>query len=361
MPLTNQLPTLMNGNQGLIGYSPPQTGLMTAGMQPMVHPLSPMGPWSQLAYQMAGSPRQGGGYAGVPVPPAPAGSGGSSGGSGTGSSILTGLLGALVQNPSIIKNLGSSISGLLGGGSSAGSIGSVMAGGSPTLAPVSAPAVSELPSVTSAVDAGAASGASGSSAAPAGLLGAGAAAGSAGSTLGAGAPGVFASGNAAAGSAGASSATTGLAAAAIPAAFAALGIYGLTKGLGSQAENNAGNKLFSSWLQDSGSTSKVVNAPTPSQAASVAQGGFASAGSGYHPQSVIYDKNGQAMSQAQVELAMNQYAAQTGMSKGNFNLTDAQLQQIISSGGYGSQVYGTNFTYDSNGKVKPVTKPAIGG
>lgn len=331
----------MTAWQGLMQTINPQVGLQ--GPQTVQSPLNAqMGPWSQLAYQMAGSPQQGGLWPTVAAPPAlPGTGGGSSGGGGGGSAILGGLLGVLAKNPGLVKSAYNGVSGLLGGGSSAGSLGSIMAGGSAPIAPVSAPAVSELPSVTGAVNAGAAD-AGASSAAPAatgGLLGAGAAS-SAGSALGAGAPGVFASGNAAAGSAGASSSLGGAGAMAAAAPFAILAAYGMSKAAASQAENNQGNDLFNAWLHDSGGSTKVVNPPTAQQAAATAQGGLASAGSGYQPRSVIYDQSGNPMSTAQAELAMQQYAQQKGMPTGNFTMSPAQLQQIINSGGYGSQVYG---------------------
>lgn len=313
MPLSNQLPTLMNPSQGLIGYYPPQTGLMTAGMTPQAQ-IAPMGPWSKLAYQMAGSPKQGGGYASVPVPPGPAGSGGSSGGPSTGSSILTGLLGALAQNPSIIKNLGSSISGLLGSGApAAGSIGSIMAGGSPALASVGAPAVSELPSVTAAVDAAAPS-----SAAPAaGLLGS-VAAPAASSTLGAGAPGVFASGNAAAGS-GTAAGTGSLGAAGTAAVVAAPFIFqqlGLMAGgaWANEKQQAEGNALMKNWMQSTG----AQYVPVPGQKTSGAGGAFAGV-SGAQTKNQWVDKNGKPMSAAQVKAAMLQYAQANGLPTGDFH------------------------------------------
>lgn len=313
MPLTNQLN--MNANQGLMGYAPPQLGLMSAGMQ-QPHPMSPMGPWSQMAYQMAGSPRQGGGYAGVPVPPTPAGSGGTTSGPGTTSSILTGLLGALAQNPSIIKNLGSSISGLLGGAPAAGSIPSIMAGGSPALAAVGAPAVSELPSVTAAVDAAAPS-----AAAPAaGLLGA-TAAPAAASTLGAGAPGVFASGNAAAGS-GTAAGTASFGPAGTAALVAAPFIFqqlGLMAGdsWANGKQQAQGDALMKNWMNSSG----AQYVPFPGQHLNTNGAGGAFGGvSGAQTKNQWVDKSGNPLSDAQVHSLLVQYAQANGLPTGDIHV-----------------------------------------
>lgn len=312
MPLSNQLPTVLNPGQGLMGYAPPQMGLLSASATPPA-PVGMMGPWSQLAYHMAGSPKQGGGYASVPVPAAPAGSSGSSGGPSTGSSILTGLLGALAQNPSIVKNLGSSIGSLFGAAPAAGSLPSIMAGGSPALASVGAPAVSELPSVTAAVDAAAPS-----SAAPAaGLLGS-VAAPAASSTLGAGAPGVFASGNAAAGS-GTAAGTGSLGAAGTAAVVAAPFIFqqlGLMAGgaWANEKQQAEGNALMKNWMQSTG----AQYVPVPGQKTSGAGGAFAGV-SGAQTKNQWVDKNGKPMSAAQVKAAMLQYAQANGLPTGDFH------------------------------------------
>ena len=96
-----QIPSLLNSS-----LNPQTPGV---GGNPL---LSQMGPWSKLAYQMAGSPLQGP-YPNVPVPA-------SSGGAG--STTLTtaggagGLLGSLMQNPSLAKTAVNTISGLLSPG-----------------------------------------------------------------------------------------------------------------------------------------------------------------------------------------------------------------------------------------------------
>lgn len=328
MPLTNQLN--MNANQGLMGYAPPQLGLMSAGMQPpMTHPMSPMGPWSQMAYQMAGSPRQGGGYAGVPVPPTPAGSGGTTSGPGTTSSILTGLLGALAQNPSIIKNLGSSLTGLLGQGApaagapAAGSIGAIMAGGSPTLAAIGAPQVSELPSVAAALDAApAAATAAAAAPAAAGALAAGAGSlGASGAALGAGAPGVFASGSAAAGSGtGAGVGATGALGVLGPMAIAgALFGGGLMAGdsWANGKQQGQGNDLMKNWMNATG----AQYVPVPGQhintnGAGGAFGGLSSA----QTKNQWVDKSGNPLSDAQVHSLLVQYAQANGLPTGDIHV-----------------------------------------
>lgn len=73
-----------------------------------------MGPYSQLAYQMAGSPKQGGAYASVAPPPGVPGSSGSSGsavGSTLGGTAL-GILGALTKSPQLTNALGSGVKSL---------------------------------------------------------------------------------------------------------------------------------------------------------------------------------------------------------------------------------------------------------
>lgn len=73
-----------------------------------------MGPWSQLAYQMAGSPHQGGLWAPVAPPTALPGTGYGSASSGGLSGIGGGLLGTIAKNPGLVKNGYNAISGLLG-------------------------------------------------------------------------------------------------------------------------------------------------------------------------------------------------------------------------------------------------------
>lgn len=99
----------MNPQVGLQG--PPTVAPASGGllMQPsaQANPLaSPMGQWSQAAYQMAGSPKQGGMYASVPVPQGTAPTS-SSGGAGSAiSGTLLGLLGGLAKNPSAVNAIG---------------------------------------------------------------------------------------------------------------------------------------------------------------------------------------------------------------------------------------------------------------
>lgn len=221
------------GGEGLMGNAfQPTAGLMQ--MPQFQQPQMTQGPWSQLAYQMAGRPNQGP-YANVAVPASPPDASGTSGGSALGGTAL-GLLGSLANNPSALKNIGnlgssalSKLGGLfgsagpstalassmagdaaasLGSGASAGmagtaadvagsnsawlagqpaagllgsaapaagSVASIMAGGSPALATIG----------TGAVDAAAASSAADAAAA----LGGGSAAGSSGSAAGSAAMG----------------------------------------------------------------------------------------------------------------------------------------------------------------------------
>lgn len=242
MPVNPQIglqPPDMTWQQGLLG---PQTATLQNPQQGL---LSQMGPWSQTAYHLAGKPNQGA-YAPVAAPTAipgslSSGTSGASSGS-TAGALAGGLLGALAKNPALIKSAANGIQGLLGGSAHAGSAASILAGGSPTLAPVGVGAVDTLPSVTSAVNASGLGGATAygtdagvapasalsgtSQAAQAGLLGAGtgAAVGSSAAGIGAGAPGVFAAGNAAGGSAGAGAAGLGAGAAAV---LAPVAIYAL--------------------------------------------------------------------------------------------------------------------------------------
>src|SRR6185312_4087424 len=97
------------------------------GPQNMMPGLMSPTDWSQVAYQMAGSPKQGGMYAGVPVPGGTAPTNAPSGfaNSGLGGTTL-GILSALAKNPTVVKTLGSDVSNLFGG-SAAGSAGSAVA------------------------------------------------------------------------------------------------------------------------------------------------------------------------------------------------------------------------------------------
>lgn len=246
-PLVGLQPPNMSWQQGMptLLNSAPQTATLQNPQQGL---LSSMGPWSQMAYNLAGKPNQGA-YAPVAAPTAipgslSSGTSGANSGS-TAGALAGGLLGALAKNPALIKSAANGIQGLLGSSAPAGSAASILAGGSPTLAPVGVGAVDTLPSVTSAVnasggvggataygtDAGIApasalSGTSQAGQAAGGLLGAGtgAAVGSSAAGIGAGAPGVFAAGNAAGGSAGAGAAGLGAGAAAV---LAPVAIYAL--------------------------------------------------------------------------------------------------------------------------------------
>lgn len=183
-PNTPQIP-----QQGLMGNVLPQPAPSLMNTQP--------GDWSQVAYQMAGSPKQGGLYPSVAPPTAfPGTLGGSttSGGSALGGTAL-GLLGALAKNPALLKSGVSGISGLLGsdgisaGANAAATDTAATLGGMPvtsiagsggllgadgalsgsTLAPIGVDSVSELPSVSSAVNAGAADAGGGAGSALGGL------------------------------------------------------------------------------------------------------------------------------------------------------------------------------------------------
>lgn len=100
----------MSGAPNSIQPSIPQTGLMSGLAQQMAAgPASfQLGPWSQLAYQMAGSPLQG------PYPSvvAPSGTGISGTAAGAAGGI-GGLLGQIAQNPSLAKNLANAVGGLM--------------------------------------------------------------------------------------------------------------------------------------------------------------------------------------------------------------------------------------------------------
>jgi hypothetical protein len=293
---------------GLMGYVPQNAQI------PQL-PASTMGPWSQLAYQMAGSPHQGGALPSVAAPTAIPGSlsaSGSSGG-GTGAAILTGLLGAVAKNPGLVKSAYNGISGLLGGAPAP----SVLAGGSPALSTVGTGAVAP------AVDSAAADASSALADVPAtgGLLGSAAAA-QAGSALGAGAPGVFASGNAAAGSAGAGAAGgAGLGAAgfAIPLAAAAIPFM---IGNAMTAKDTQGSAAMNAWMKATGANWKAA----PSQS-NVGQNTFGTmnssgptAGQGVSPSAgQMMGPNGQPMTPAQVVNAISAWAQQNGVNPGDFH------------------------------------------
>lgn len=327
--------------QGLMGnvYQGSQSALPQMSAPPSLMNYQP-GQWSQMAYRMAGSPNQGP-FPSVPTPPMPAGitnGTASAGGSSIGGTAL-GLLGALAKNPALLKSAGNGISSLwssLTGGAANGSLASIMAGGSPTLAPVGVGAVDTLPSVSAAVDAGAAPAvspltselpatATGTYATPAaapsaaptaagGLMGAGAAS-SAGSALGAGAPGVFASGNAAAGSAGASAGLGTGATLATVAPFAALAGLALSNGLSAQATNDQGNAAMKAWMTGTGATYKPSAGNT-----NVGQSTFGNASqfaSASHPGNWI-GANGQPMTEQQVHDSILAYAKAHGLPTGNF-------------------------------------------
>lgn len=320
-------------------------GMTSSGMilptpQPMPQSLtSGMGPWSQLAYQMAGSPKQGGLYPSVAPPTALPGSYPASGGSGVGG-LLTGLLGSAARNPSVINQIG----GLLGGGLPATAAGEAAsgvasAGAANAVAPLTtaqlglAPSGALTDSSLTSLYGGAGLGGGGSG----GLLGGATAYGTdAGIAPTGGLLGTTDAAGSAAGGAG-SAGSLGAAGAAIPIAAALIPFLLGASGDKADAQKAA---LGKAWLAASGSTDKVVNPPTQQQAGALAQGGFAGLGSGYQAKSVVYDKNGNPMSGDAAMLAMLQYAQATGMPTGNISYTPAQLQQLIASGGPGSQVYG---------------------
>jgi len=247
---------------GMQNPQQPLGGLLTAGFNPYPQAsldataspggglLASMGPWSQLAYQMAGSPKQGGAYAQVTPPPTPVNTNatGSSGGSALGS-IATGLLGSVLKNPQLLKGAYNGISGLLGGGAADGSAASILAGGSPTLSTVGTGAVA--PAVDSAAaDAGAALAGTdaGAGAATGGLLGSGAIGSTGASSLAA--SGGFATGGAA-GAGSSASAGGSLLGAAAPLAVAGLvGLIG--SGAISDKANDAGNDAMAAWAKSTG-------------------------------------------------------------------------------------------------------------
>ena len=107
-----------------------QTGLLapaspygSPGANP---PTFQLGPWSQMAYQMAGSPHQGP-YPSVEVPPAAAGGSGSTAGG------IGGLLMGIGQNPALASQLAGFVKGLLPSNNSSGDGGYNSPGGLGTL------------------------------------------------------------------------------------------------------------------------------------------------------------------------------------------------------------------------------------
>jgi len=305
---------------GMQNPQQPIGGLLTAGFTPYGQAsvntpaaasngiTTGMGPWSQLAYQMAGSPKQGGAYAQVAVPPTPVNTnatGSSAGGSALGS-IATGLLGSVLKNPSLIKGAVNGITGLLGGGAADGSVASILAGGSPTLAPVStgavAPAVNSAAADASAALAGTpASGLLASSAAPA-------------------ASNAIASGTAAASQTGGAAGSIG---AGIAAPLAVAGLVGLIgSGAVSDKANDAGNEAMRLWEQASGTTFK------PNPAANTNNGSTFGNYSGFQPvgngkvapatsPGTYYDSSGKAMSPTQVLTALRAWAKANNVPLGN--------------------------------------------
>lgn len=255
-PLTSGL--LSSVGQGSLGSAPP--GVPN---------------YSAMALQMAGNP-QAGPLAPVPIPSG-AGIPGASTGGGGGSSALAGLLTAAAQNPGLVKNAVSGISGLLGGGTTAGAAASdsipanaalaasTTADGTPyyLAADTGAPAAAPLGGdVLAGAGAGALTGAgiasgigSGIGAGAASGLGAGVGSGvgsAVGSALGgdvgligssAAAPAVAAPAAAGAGSSGLLGAAGPYAAAAAPLALAAYGASQPGVDLGSPWYNNFGNTV----------------------------------------------------------------------------------------------------------------------
>jgi len=265
--------------------------------------LSNMGPWSQLAYQMAGSPKQGGAWAPVAVPAAPpggSGSGGSGGGSALGS-VATGLLGAVLKNPSLIKGAYNGISGLLGGGAADGSAASILAGGSPALSTVGTGAVA--PAVDSAA-ADAASALGGSAAGTAGGL--------LGSSAGATGANAIASGAAAAGQTG--GAAAGGIGAGVAAPLAVAGLVGLIgSGVISDKANDAGNTAMSQWMKATGATFKPTYTNSGQNTFGTNNGLLSS------KPGTWYDSSGKAMTPAQVAAAITAWGKANGINTGNIN------------------------------------------
>lgn len=162
------------------GYYSPPPGVLGGSSGPF-SPNYAMGPLSQLAYQMAGSP-QSGPFADRGSPPAVAGMNAGATGPGTGGGAggsALGILGSLAKNPSVVK----SALGLLGGGLGAyGSGAAADAAVTGALGGVGAQTAGEAAAVQAANDAalgGAAGSAGAGTAASTAAGGSGAAAGSA--------------------------------------------------------------------------------------------------------------------------------------------------------------------------------------
>lgn len=121
-----------------------QGGLLSTALQPPSSNPYPMGSWSRLAYQMAGSPQQGP-YSSVPVPPSTGGGVGSAAAGGIG-----GLLGSVAQNPTLTKNLIQGASGLLspavGSPAWEAAITSGTSAGIPAASAIAAPTAAEVAS-----------------------------------------------------------------------------------------------------------------------------------------------------------------------------------------------------------------------
>lgn len=91
-------------------YSYPLTSGLLSSIMPQQQPANS---WSQLAYQMAGSPKQGGMYASVGTPPAPSGSGSSA----SSLAALLPLLGGLLGGSTGSNGIAGALQSLLGGSS----------------------------------------------------------------------------------------------------------------------------------------------------------------------------------------------------------------------------------------------------
>ena len=130
--------------------------------------------WTQVALGLAGNPHAGPYANAQGLAPLTGGAGllaGSSGGGSSGGSVVTGLLGALAKNPSLIKNAANAVGGLLGGGlggAAAGDAAAADAAIGSTVAPELAAENASIAAANSAAlggASGAASGAGGAGAA----------------------------------------------------------------------------------------------------------------------------------------------------------------------------------------------------
>lgn len=309
MPYSNMLPTLMSNPQqqvsgGLLSaFTPYQQGSLSAPPAVGASLTAGMGPWSQLAYQMAGRPKQGGAYAAVTPPPTPASDASGSGGGSTAGSLVTGLLGSVLKNPQLLKGAYNGITGLLGGGSIPAG---VAAEGNAAAAAANAATgayaadgaanVSVLPSVSGALDA--------APAASGGLL---ASAGAAPIASGAGSIG---SGTAAASTTASGAGGLGLAGAAIPLAAAAVPFL---IGLNGAKANDQGNAAYNAWIKATGG--KWVGTTTPNGNSQFGitptqlKGGV---DTGY-----VQMPDGSKLTKAQAQQAIAAWAKTNGMSAGN--------------------------------------------